>query len=124
LSWCNDCRLKNWKPSKCLENEATIKCFGYLWRMPALPAEVVASRACIDEIDHAIVELLARRRAVVADLFAKKRSLGLPRFDPARESALIAERRELAQRIGVPARFVEVVFRQILDDSHTLDVDD
>lgn len=95
-----------------------------LERMAALPAEVATSRASIDDIDHAIVELLARRRALVLDLFAKKRALGLPLFDEARESALIAERCEYAERLGVPARFVEAVFRQVLEDSHKLDVVD
>ncbi|HRI63808.1 MAG TPA: chorismate mutase [Polyangium sp.] len=85
-------------------------------------AEVVSSRRTIDEIDHALVELLARRRAVVKDLFAKKRVLGLPLIDPLREAALLEVRRGQAQSLGVPAEFVEDIFRRILEDSHGLDV--
>jgi chorismate mutase len=112
------------KPSLRAENEAAAENIGYLRPMAALPADVVASRVVIDEIDHAIVELLARRRAIVADLFSKKRALGLPLFDAERESVLIEERCAYAERLGVPSSFVEVVFRKVLEDSHHLDAAD
>jgi chorismate mutase-like protein len=104
-----------------METEAAPAHIGYLRRMTALPAEIVASRGAIDEIDHTIVELLARRRGLVADLFVHKRAFGLPMLDPARETALIDERCAYAERLGIPAEFVEVVFRAVLDDSHTLE---
>jgi chorismate mutase / prephenate dehydrogenase len=65
--------------------------------------------------------LLARRRAVVKDLFAKKLALGLPLIDPSRESELFEVRRRQAQSLGVPPEFVEAIFRRILEDSHGLD---
>jgi chorismate mutase-like protein len=112
------------KPSLRAETAAALENIGYLRCMAALPAEVVASRVVIDEIDHAIVELLARRRRVVADLFAKKRALGLPLFDAERESVLLEERRAFAERAGVPSRLVEGVFRKVLEDSHHFDAAD
>ena len=86
--------------------------------------DVVSSRRTIDEIDHALVELLARRRAVVKDLFAKKRALGLPLRDPTREAELLEKRRNQALSLGVPPEFVEAIFRRVLEDSHTIDADE
>lgn len=90
--------------------------------MAELPHEIVLSRQLIDELDHSILELLARRRVVVKELFAKKRALGLPLIDPTRESELIAERAAHGSALGVAPGFVEAIFRKILEDSHTLDV--
>lgn len=91
----------------------------------ALPApEVVSSRRTIDEIDQALVELLARRRAVVKELFAKKRALGLPLFDALREAELLEARRRQALSLGVAPEFVEAIFRRVLDDSHMIDADE
>lgn len=102
------------------ENAAGLPKLGYLAPMSA-PPEVVLSRRTIDEIDHALLELLARRRTIVRDLFAKKRALGLPLSDPEREAQLIEERRAHGATLGVPAEFVEVIFRSILADSHKID---
>ena len=95
---------------------------GYRRRMAVPPVEVALSRGIIDDIDHAILELLARRRAVVKSLFAKKQALGVPLLDPKRESELIAERCAYARSLGVSPEFVEVIFRKVLDDSHAIDV--
>lgn len=103
------------------ENAAVVTNIGYLVRMSAPPHDVVLSRRTIDETDHAILELLARRRAIVKDLFAKKRTLGLPLSDPEREAALLEERQAFGRTLGVPAELVEAIFRSILADSHKID---
>lgn len=97
---------------------------GYLRGMAAPVAEIVSSRRIIDEIDHALIELLARRRAVVRELFAKKQALGLPLVDPVRETELLEERRAHALALGVSPEFVEAIFRKVLEDSHGIDVID
>src|SRR3954463_9353932 len=86
--------------------------------MAEAPPDVALARAAIDEVDHALIELCARRRSIVLALFARKRELGLPLIDPAREADLIDDRRAFAARIGVPADLVERIFRALLDDSH------
>ncbi|MDI1479730.1 chorismate mutase [Polyangium sp. y55x31] len=83
------------------------------------PAEVSETRRALDELDHALLDLVARRRALVGALFAKKRALGLPRVDPAREAELVADRRAYAERLGVPPELAESIFRAILEDGHT-----
>jgi len=87
--------------------------------MKALPPEITTSRAALDELDHALLQLVAKRRAIVASLFEQKRALGLPLFDEAREEALLAERRAFAETIGVPGDVSEGLFRVMLGDSHT-----
>lgn len=94
---------------------------GYLLPMTAAPAEVIASRRTIDEIDQTLVVLLARRQAVVRDLFAKKRALGLSLFDPVREDELMRERRVWAEACGISPEFVATIFRAVLESSHRLD---
>ena len=75
-------------------------------------------RAELDAIDRAILELVARRRALVAELFAEKRRRALPLIDPARERTLLNERRSSAERLGVPPDLAERIFQAILDGSH------
>jgi chorismate mutase-like protein len=83
------------------------------------PATAVASaRASIDALDHALLSLLAERRALVAELFAYKRRHGLPLVDPAREADLLAERGLFAEARGVSPELAARVFRAILDASH------
>lgn len=89
--------------------------------MTAAPAEVIASRRTIDEIDQTLIALLARRQAVVRDLFAKKRALGLPLFDPVREDELMRERRAWAEAGGISPEFVATIFRAVLASSHRID---
>lgn len=86
--------------------------------MSAPPPELQASRAAIDALDHALVELLARRRAIVAEVFEAKRALALPLVDPVREEALLADRRAKAAALGVPPALAEAIFRLVLEDSH------
>lgn len=83
------------------------------------PAEVNETRSALDELDHALLDLVARRRTLVGALFVKKQTLGLPLVDPVREAELLADRRAYAERIGVPAELGEAIFRAILEDSHT-----
>ncbi|HVK65401.1 MAG TPA: chorismate mutase [Polyangium sp.] len=84
-----------------------------------LPADVSETRSALDELDHALLDLVARRRALVGALFVKKRALDLPLVDPIREVELLADRRAYAERHGIPADLAEVIFRAILEDSHT-----
>jgi chorismate mutase/prephenate dehydrogenase len=79
---------------------------------------LLEKRARIDAFDRAILEIVARRRALVAELFIAKRRHNLPLIDPARESALLADRRALAERLGVPPDLAERLFQAILDSSH------
>ncbi len=71
-------------------------------------------RATLDEIDAALLELLARRAAVVGELWAWKDARGLPRFDPAREASLRAALARRAGELGLSPAAVDAIFAAIV----------
>lgn len=74
-------------------------------------------RAGIDEADNGIVELLARRRALVIELAKIKKVLSVPIYDPKREQALVDRVKKLGAERKLNEEFVEVVFRLIVMNS-------
>jgi chorismate mutase/prephenate dehydrogenase len=74
-------------------------------------------REQIDLIDRQLVDLLADRLTVVAQVAALKHQHGLPTFHPAREENLISARRAQAQQKGLDPDFVEDLFRTMLRHS-------
>src|SRR5690242_7032766 len=84
----------------------------------ATPDVLAAMRGSIDDVDHALVELLARRRALVAEIYSHKQRLGLPLLDRGREARLLAERAAFAEAHGVLAALATRVMQAILDASH------
>jgi len=84
------------------------------------PAELdlATRRMVLDDLDLDLLELIVRRRALVAELFEHKRAAGLPLLDPERERALLAARRAAAERLGMPADLAERIFQIILEGSH------
>lgn len=73
-----------------------------------------ASRADIDRVDDAILDLLAERAALVADLWTQKEARGEPLHDPAREAALLQRLRDRAPALGLDADAVEATFRTLI----------
>jgi chorismate mutase/prephenate dehydrogenase len=81
---------------------------------PPPPRPLAVLRATIDALDRELLQLTARRMAVVAEVAAYKRAHGLRVRDPARERALLAERARDAAELGLPAAEVEAIFRLLL----------
>lgn len=71
-------------------------------------------RARIDGVDHEILDLLARRMALVSELAAHKRASGLRVRDERREAQVLADRRARAQYLGLSTDLVESLFRLIM----------
>ncbi len=80
--------------------------------IPIRPLPVL--RAMIDAIDHEVLQLLARRNGLVADIAQFKRENGLPVRDRKREGELIEDRRDRAKQLGLPPELIESVFRLVL----------
>jgi chorismate mutase-like protein len=59
-------------------------------------AELTALRDQIDEVDKALLSLLAKRLELVAEVGEVKSQYGLPIYVPERESAMLASRRKEA----------------------------
>lgn len=73
-------------------------------------------RQSIDNIDAALVFLLAERFKVTQAVGRHKATTGLPPADPGRESAQIARLRDLAKQADLDPEFSEKFLRFIIDE--------
>ena len=71
------------------------------------PAELLRLRASIDNIDAALIHLLAERFKCTQQVGELKAREGMPPADPAREERQIARLRALARDAGLDPTFAE-----------------
>ncbi|MEW6249137.1 MAG: bifunctional chorismate mutase/prephenate dehydrogenase [Planctomycetota bacterium] len=71
-------------------------------------------RAMVDAIDREILQLLARRYSLVADIAVHKRAHHLPIRDLPREREILSDRRGRGERLGLSPELVESFWRLIL----------
>jgi chorismate mutase len=71
-------------------------------------------RSSIDNIDAALIHLLAERFKVTQDVGRYKASIGLPAADLEREAAQVARLRALAEQSGLDPVFSEKFLRFIV----------
>ncbi|HYO55337.1 prephenate dehydrogenase/arogenate dehydrogenase family protein [Archangium sp.] len=76
--------------------------------------ELKETRELIDQLDHELVALLARRAELARRAIRAKAQVGQPVPDPAREDAVIASRRAWASELGLDPEGVESIFRAVL----------
>ncbi len=84
-------------------------------------------RASIDNIDAALVHLLAERFKITQAVGRYKADVGLPAADPAREAQQVTRLRALAAESGLDPAFSEKFLRFIVDEvihHHRLLADD
>lgn len=74
---------------------------------PNLPDDLVAMRHSIDNLDAALVHLLAERFRITKRVGVLKATSGLPAADPAREEQQIARLRDLAHSADLDPEFAE-----------------
>ncbi len=72
----------------------------------------------IDAVDQSMLDLLARRLDLVAQVGEIKGQHGLPIYAPERERVMIAARREQAQAKGVPGDLIEDVLRRCMREAY------
>jgi chorismate mutase len=78
------------------------------------PEQLARFRASIDNIDAALVHLLAERFKITQAVGEFKAAHGLPAADPEREAAQIARLRGLAVDAGLDPAFTEQFLRFIV----------
>ncbi|WP_206099285.1 bifunctional chorismate mutase/prephenate dehydrogenase [Rheinheimera mangrovi] len=81
-------------------------------------AALLPLRQQIDQLDSQLVELLAKRAAVTAEVGRVKQQYALPLYVPEREQALIKARRQQAETAGVSADLIEDVLRRVMRESY------
>lgn len=86
-------------------------------------AELTALRDQIDEVDKALLELLAKRLELVAEVGEVKSKYGLPIYVPEREASMLASRRREAENMGVPPDLIEDVLRRVMRESYSSEND-
>lgn len=86
-------------------------------------AELSILRDQIDDVDRQMVELLARRLALVEQVGVVKSQHGLPIYAPDREAVMLASRRQEAESKGVPADLIEDVLRRTMRESYSSEND-
>jgi chorismate mutase len=84
--------------------------------MTAPPAELLELRGSIDNIDAALVNLLAERFKCTLKVGQLKARMDLPPADPAREARQIARLRGLAHDAGLDPEFAEKFLRFLIDE--------
>ncbi len=73
-------------------------------------------RSSIDNIDAALILLLAERFKVTEDVGEYKAQQGLPPADPEREKKQIARLRQLASSANLDPTFSEAFLRLVIDE--------
>jgi chorismate mutase/prephenate dehydrogenase len=71
----------------------------------------------IDALDRDLLQIMAKRMALVAEVAAYKRTHGLRIRDASREREVLRDRQERAIELGLPAGEVESIFRLLLRSS-------
>ncbi len=87
-----------------------------------MPRELPELRVAIDEIDNAIVALLAQRMQVCREVAEIKEQTGATVIQPQRVRDVLASRRQWAIDAGVDADFAEQLFRILLSETHRIEV--
>ena len=80
----------------------------------AVDAQLASFRASIDNIDAALVHLLAERFKITKAVGRFKAEVNLPPADPERERVQVARLRALAEEAGLDPQFTEQFLRFIV----------
>jgi chorismate mutase-like protein len=79
-------------------------------------------RSRIDQLDSALIAIVAERLAVCRDVAAVKEDSDTPVIQPARVRDVVTTRRQQAIEAGVDPDFAEQLFRVLLTETHRIEV--
>jgi len=74
-------------------------------------------RTEIDSLDTKLLEILANRQVLAAEIAAAKHETSKKVFDPAREKKILIEKKKLASQLGLSSVAVEKFFRTVFETS-------
>ena len=84
--------------------------------MTQVPAELTELRASIDNLDRAVICLLAERFKITRRVGQLKAEVGLPPADPEREASQIERLRTVAQDAQLDPEFAEKLLNFIVSE--------
>lgn len=84
--------------------------------LPEIPAELRRLRGSIDNIDAALIHILAERFKATQQVGVLKAARGLPASDPRREEQQVARLRALAQEADLDPVFAEKFLAFIVEE--------
>jgi len=87
---------------------------------PVLRSRVDRLRNDVDALDLRLLEIVAKRLAIVRELAAHKRALGIPLCDPKREGEMAELHAHWAERLDLPQQLVSDLFSLVLQSSREL----
>ncbi|MCA9602148.1 MAG: bifunctional chorismate mutase/prephenate dehydrogenase, partial [Myxococcales bacterium] len=82
--------------------------------VPPAPRPLAALRAMIDAVDRELLQSIARRMGIVAEVAEHKRHHRIRIRDVERERSLLADRADRAEKLGLPPATIESVYRLLL----------
>jgi chorismate mutase-like protein len=85
-------------------------------------SSLAALRERIDQLDAALIAIVAERLAVCREVAAVKEGVDAPVIQPARVRDVVTSRRQQAISAGVDADFAEQLFRVLLTETHRIEV--
>ncbi len=88
-----------------------------------MAVELKELRDQIDEVDKQMIDLLVRRLKLVEQVGEVKSEHGLPIYAPDREAAMLASRREEAEKKGIPPQLIEDILRRTMRESYASEKD-
>lgn len=75
--------------------------------------DIAKLRKTIDQIDHEILGLLAKRRDVVMEIGSWKKEHGVPARDDTRWNEVLTDRQNIGKEMGIPSDVVASIWEQI-----------
>lgn len=85
-------------------------------------ADLQALRARIDQLDRALIAIVAERLAVCREVASVKEGTDTPVIQPARVRDVVITRRQQAIESGIDPDFAEQLFRVLLTETHRIEV--
>lgn len=85
-------------------------------------ADLADLRTRIDQLDAALIAIVAERLAVCREVAAVKEQSDTPVIQPNRVRDVVTSRRQQAIEAGVDADFAEQLFRVLLTETHRIEV--
>jgi chorismate mutase-like protein len=79
-------------------------------------------RSRIDQLDRALIAIVAERLAVCREVAAVKEGTDTPVIQPARVRDVVDSRRHQAIEVGIDPDFAEQLFRVLLTETHRIEV--